>query len=308
MNLNHVTLIVTDLERSVRFYETLGVEMIVHAPPRYARFTCPKGVSTFSIEVTEHACEVTFGQSEIYFECEDLDAVHARLSKAGLRFALRPTDMPYLWREARLLDPDGHDIRLYRAGENRLFPPWRITGDRRIGRHDVPEHRAGRIWYAPFRRDRRELLHLFKLADDSDRQIAANLYLGEIISAAQDHSVLGYAQVVETGAPREFELKSIAVLQTRQHEGIGSKLLRAAIRYCQALEGRSLKVATSIAASDAIAFYLAHGFRVSRTVRDAFTRERGYPASISGGIPLNDAVEFELMLAGPPSRRRRRRT
>jgi len=34
MNLNHVTLIVTDLERSVRFYETLGVEMIVHAPPR----------------------------------------------------------------------------------------------------------------------------------------------------------------------------------------------------------------------------------------------------------------------------------
>ena len=41
--------------------------------------------------------------------------------------------MPYLWREARLRDPDGHDVRLYFAGENRLNPPWRMkegsTGD-----------------------------------------------------------------------------------------------------------------------------------------------------------------------------------
>ena len=34
--------------------------------------------------------------------------------------------MSYLWREARLRDPDGHQIRLYDAGVNRLNPPWRI--------------------------------------------------------------------------------------------------------------------------------------------------------------------------------------
>jgi len=28
--------------------------------------------------------------------------------------------------EARLRDPDGHQVRLYDAGVNRLNPPWRI--------------------------------------------------------------------------------------------------------------------------------------------------------------------------------------
>ena len=34
--------------------------------------------------------------------------------------------MSYLWREARLREPDGHDVRLYQATENRLNPPWRM--------------------------------------------------------------------------------------------------------------------------------------------------------------------------------------
>jgi len=37
--------------------------------------------------------------------------------------------MFYLWREARLRDPDGHDVRLYFAGENRLDPPWKVTSE-----------------------------------------------------------------------------------------------------------------------------------------------------------------------------------
>ena len=43
-----------------------------------------------------------------------------------LAFEQAPTDMDYLWREARLRDPDGHQLRLYWAGDNRLNPPWRI--------------------------------------------------------------------------------------------------------------------------------------------------------------------------------------
>jgi hypothetical protein len=34
--------------------------------------------------------------------------------------------MHYLWREARLRDPDGHDIRLYVSNGHRLNPPWRL--------------------------------------------------------------------------------------------------------------------------------------------------------------------------------------
>jgi hypothetical protein len=44
-----------------------------------------------------------------------------------------PVDQPYLWREAILLDPDGHRVFIYRAGENRLDPPWRLRPDADLG-------------------------------------------------------------------------------------------------------------------------------------------------------------------------------
>ena len=37
-----------------------------------------------------------------------------------------PRNQPWMWREARLRDPDGNIIFLYKAGEARRFPPWRI--------------------------------------------------------------------------------------------------------------------------------------------------------------------------------------
>ncbi|MEM7380928.1 MAG: VOC family protein, partial [Bacteroidota bacterium] len=38
-----------------------------------------------------------------------------------------PRDQSWLWREARLKDPDGNTLILYHAGENRKNPPWRIN-------------------------------------------------------------------------------------------------------------------------------------------------------------------------------------
>jgi catechol 2,3-dioxygenase-like lactoylglutathione lyase family enzyme len=52
MRFNHVTLIVTDFERSKEFYRTLGLVQIVDSPPRYARFRFSDGDATLSIEVT----------------------------------------------------------------------------------------------------------------------------------------------------------------------------------------------------------------------------------------------------------------
>lgn len=126
MRLNHVTIIVTDLERSIEFYCALGLQLIVKSPPRYARFIVPGNEATFSVEVTPDARPMGPEQAQIFFECDDLDERCAALERAGLRFAQPPTDMRYLWREARLEDPDGHDVRLYYAGENRLRPPWRL--------------------------------------------------------------------------------------------------------------------------------------------------------------------------------------
>ncbi len=64
--------------------------------------------------------------AQLYFECEALDEVVAALKSKGVEFDQEPTDMSYLWREARLRDPDGYDVRLYYAGDNRLNPPWKI--------------------------------------------------------------------------------------------------------------------------------------------------------------------------------------
>ncbi|EAS18568.1 putative glyoxalase/bleomycin resistance protein/dioxygenase [Flavobacteria bacterium BBFL7] len=125
MNLNQVTVPSLDLERSIPFYEKLGLKLIVKSLPHYARFECPDGKSTFSIHLTD---ELPKGAGiYVYFECEDLDQKVEDLIELGIEFYMKPKDQPWLWREARLKDMDGNLIILYHAGENRLNPPWRIN-------------------------------------------------------------------------------------------------------------------------------------------------------------------------------------
>lgn len=124
MKFNHVTVVVADFERSKRFYTALGLKQIVDAPPRYARFVAAEDGATFSIEVGEETRGAV--AAHIYFECADLDARCDALAAKGLAFEHPPTEMPWLWREARLRDPDGRMVILYWAGENRLNPPWRL--------------------------------------------------------------------------------------------------------------------------------------------------------------------------------------
>lgn len=124
MNLNQVTLPTLDLERSAAFYRALGFVQIVASPPRYARFECPDGGATFSLHLVTAA--PAGSGVVVHFECPDLDERCEALRKQGIRFESGPADQPWLWREARLRDPDGNELCLYRAGENRRFPPWRL--------------------------------------------------------------------------------------------------------------------------------------------------------------------------------------
>ena len=125
MNLNHVTLPVTDLESAIDFYRRMGFTQITYAPPRYARFECPQGDSTFSLHAVPGPPTNT--GVVVYFECSDLDERVQALQSAGFMFTQLPTDAPWLWREARLVDPSGNTLCLFHAGENRRHPPWRIS-------------------------------------------------------------------------------------------------------------------------------------------------------------------------------------
>jgi catechol 2,3-dioxygenase-like lactoylglutathione lyase family enzyme len=124
VRLNQVTLAVRVLDHSVDFYRRLGLQLIV-ADEGYARFACPDGDSTLSLQQVEAVPE---SATTVFLECEDLDATVSALAVAGLGFEHGPIDQPWLWREARLRDPDGNRLCLFHAGENRLNPPWRLPG------------------------------------------------------------------------------------------------------------------------------------------------------------------------------------
>ena len=124
MNLNQVTIPVLDVARSVSFYEKLGLQLIVKSLPGYARFQCPQGASTFSLHLVEELPQG--GGAWIYFEENNLDEHKAVLVEKGFVFEELSEDKPWLWREARLKDPDNNQIIIYFAGNNRINPPWRI--------------------------------------------------------------------------------------------------------------------------------------------------------------------------------------
>ena len=131
MDLNQVTLPSTDVARSAAFYRTLGFTQIVSNLPTYARFECPAGGSTLSLH---QVGSVTRDSGVIvYFECAELDATCRELAARGVSFDSAPTDQRWLWREAYLRDPDGNVLCLYRAGENRRNPPWRLPPGRGAG-------------------------------------------------------------------------------------------------------------------------------------------------------------------------------
>lgn len=123
MNLNQLTLPSRDIARSVAFYRGMGFSQIVDAP-HYARFECTEGDATFSLHLVSQAPKDTGVVT--YFECAHLDDTVARLVADGYEFASMPADQRWLWREARLADPDGNVICLFHAGANRKHPPWRL--------------------------------------------------------------------------------------------------------------------------------------------------------------------------------------
>jgi predicted enzyme related to lactoylglutathione lyase len=123
VELNQVTLPANDVAASVAFYRCMGFTLIVDAP-HYARFKSTVGEATFSIH--QEAALAGHSQTIVYFECAELDRTVAELKARGLRFTQEPRDEPWLWREARLVDPSGNVLCLYHAGANRLDPPWRV--------------------------------------------------------------------------------------------------------------------------------------------------------------------------------------
>lgn len=123
MNLNQITIPSLDVERAVKFYQKLGLELIVYSANHYARFVCDNK-ATFSIHQVDNLPK---GEGIwIYFERKDLDSYVEQLQSKGIIFEELSNDKPWLWREARLKDLDNNIIIIYFAGDNRIDPPWKV--------------------------------------------------------------------------------------------------------------------------------------------------------------------------------------
>jgi len=124
MNLNQITIPSIDVEKATGFYNTLGLKLIVEALPKYVRFECLDGNTTFSIHLVD---KITEGNGIIiYFEVANVAKKVSELQAKGIVFEKEAEDQPWLWREAKLKDLDGNQIIIYHAGKNRKNPPWRI--------------------------------------------------------------------------------------------------------------------------------------------------------------------------------------
>lgn len=124
LNLNQITIQVSNVEKSIAFYQKLGLRLIVKSLPKYARFECLSGDTTFSLHEADNIKPEN--SAWIYFETKDLDNDVETLQTLGIKFEELPIHHPWLWREARFRDLDNNLIILYFAGDNRKNPPWRI--------------------------------------------------------------------------------------------------------------------------------------------------------------------------------------
>jgi len=154
-----------------------------------------------------------------------------------------------------------------------------------------------------YKGDRRELLPLFALADESLSEISTYITRGEVLVARDDGVIIGHAQLVAADEPEASELKSLAVQETRRRGGVGAALVGAAASRSRAGGMRRLLVSTATADVDNLRFYQRLGFRMLRIVRDAFTRPRGYAeGALVRGVPLRDQLWLELDLQTRPAR------
>lgn len=102
-SLNGVTLHVSDVERSLDFYQRVpGAQLLVHRPGAFALLQIGSGrlgllkwpKPTFHLE----------------FDSADLDSMYAALREAGLEPQSPPQTRPWGERDFLLLDPDGNMI------------------------------------------------------------------------------------------------------------------------------------------------------------------------------------------------------
>jgi len=125
LTFNHAMIYAKDVERALGFYrDLLGFKLIedfrYEGKSVYARLRAPGGDCTIALHQAEQNASLASDGVRLYFEVRDLDNFCRKLQQENFYITQLPRMMPWGWRHAYLNDPDGHEISLYWAGENRM--------------------------------------------------------------------------------------------------------------------------------------------------------------------------------------------
>lgn len=143
MKLKNPMLVVTDIDKSVEFYnKVLGLRVVADFG---ANKTLTGGLSLQTAETYREFIEngnITFGGNsfEIYFEEDDFDRFLERLENCGIEYVHPVKEHSWGQRAVRFYDPDRHIIEV---GENlksvcRRFLDSGMTPEQVAERMDVP--------------------------------------------------------------------------------------------------------------------------------------------------------------------------
>ena len=120
--LNAIGVVVSDMERSIRFYRELGIDLPETPGEGHIDAVLPNGVS-FMLDTEEILrsfqpdwTRSTGNQIALAFECasaDEVDATYSRMVAAGFHGGKEPWDAFWGQRYAQLRDPDGVGVDLY---------------------------------------------------------------------------------------------------------------------------------------------------------------------------------------------------
>lgn len=111
--INAVTLAVTDMARSVAFYQAAGFALVVGgADSRFTTFRAGPGFVNLQHDPALPAQDGRWGR--VIFFVDDVDAMWARVSDSGLSPEHRPEDAAWGERFFHMRDPDGHELSFAR--------------------------------------------------------------------------------------------------------------------------------------------------------------------------------------------------
>lgn len=110
-SLSAVTLVTTDMNSAVTFYESLGfVALYGGRDDDFTSFGV--GDSFLNLQSAKRTQHEIWGRT--IFWVADVDALYRRALAAGLQPSTEPADAPWGERYFHILDPDGHELSFAR--------------------------------------------------------------------------------------------------------------------------------------------------------------------------------------------------